>query len=216
MKFVLKPALYIVLFVGANQVAAVAQTTGPVSDVPTGLATLFARDPLTQSLCFKDGLPGKIFQHRQQRNRCSDLDFGSYSANAFSAGIEGGKHAIILDLGPSEDLPRKYGFSETNGFGQGFASISIRGRKALILKDYKTGELQEISESARLFSTPIAGHAAPVKLGHVYLIRTTDRHDASYESFAKVLVVAYTPGESVTIRWSLLSDSATAKLDPKY
>jgi len=44
-------------------------------------------------------------------------------------------------------------------------------------------------------------------------MRITDRHDKSFEMFAKVLVVAYTPGESVTVRWQVISDSsATAKL----
>jgi hypothetical protein len=44
----------------------------------------------------------------------------------------------------------------------------------------------------------------PIKVGHIYLIRITDRHDRSFERLAKLKVVSYVPGESVTIRWQVL------------
>ena len=202
----------VVLFVGASQMT-YTQVPPQSSERETGIATLFARDPLTQSLCFRDGGPGSIFQSGQTRNRCSDLNFDSYTANAFSVGIEGGRQGVIVDLGTPQELKGKYGYSETVGSGQGFASINVRNGKGLILKDYKSGQLQELAESAQLFRNPPDRYSSiPVKIGHVYLIRVTDRHDKAFEVLAKILVIAHVPGESVTIRWSLLSDGKTAKL----
>jgi hypothetical protein len=207
MRSILNLVITAVLFVGTAQIAA-AQSS-------TGIATLFARDPLTQSLCLRDGGPGLVFQQGEKRNRCSDLNFDSYTANAFSVGIEGSRKGVILDLGTPQELKGKYGFSETVGGGQGFASIDVGNGRALILKNFRTGELQEIGESAQLFRAPSHGYSSvPVKLGHVYLLRITDPNDKSFEMFAKLLVVAYTPGESVSVRWHLLSNSKTAKVLP--
>lgn len=204
--------LFCVLVIGASQISAAQALTGD-GGLTTSITTLFASDPLTQSMCFKDGGPGGAFQNGQTRNRCSDLNFNSYSANGFSVGVEGGRQGVILDLGTPEELKGKYGFNETVGGGHGFASIDVRNGKALILKDYKTRKLQEIAESAQLFRAPSDSYTSvPVKLGHVYLLRITDRHDKSYEMVAKVVVVAYLPGESVTVRWHLLSNNETAKL----
>jgi len=221
MKIVLNLVLFVVLFVGVGQVSA--QSAGGRNGAdggtasqygsPTDIATLFALDPLAQSLCFKDGRFGAVFQNGQTRNRCSDLNFNSYTANSFSVGVEGGRQGVIIDLGTPRDLQTKFGYSETVGSGQGFASIDVKNGKALILKDYKTGELQELLGAAELFTVqPRSTASAPVKLGHVYLMRVTDVHDKSYEMFAKILVVAHVPNESVTVRWSVISNDATAKL----
>ena len=210
MKSVLNTCLFLVLAVGCAQIS---YGQAPDTRGTTGVATMFARDPLTQSLCFKDGGPGHVFQEGQKRNRCSDLNFHSYSANAFQVGIEGGRDGVILDLGSPAELKAKYGFSETIGDGQGFASIDIRNGKALILKNQKTGELQELAQSAELFKVSTTrNEAAEVKLGHVYLIRITDERDKSFEKFAKILVLAHAPNESVTVRWYLMSNTETAKL----
>jgi len=168
---------------------------------------------MTQSLCLRDGGPGQIFQDGYTRNRCSDLNFNSYLANGFRVGVEGARDGVIIDLGTPDDLKTKYGYMETVGQGQGFASIDVRNGKALILKDYKTGLRQELSESGLLFKAPDRTHSAlPAQPGHVYLVRITDGTDKGFELVAKFLVVAFVPNESVTIRWQLISDSATAKL----
>ena len=212
MKLTMNFLFIAVLFVGTAQLAS-AQAVGQPGDASTGIATMFARDPLTQSVCFKDGGPGGIFQAGQTRNRCSDLNFNSYKANAFSVGIEGGREGVIVDLGTPEELKAKYGFQETVGNGQGFASIDVKNGKALILKDYKAGNKQELSGTTALFATPTdAAASAQVKLGHIYLLRIVDRNNAGLDLFAKVLVVAHVPGESVTIRWQTITSNETAKV----
>lgn len=213
MKLALNLVLFVVLAIGTSQIAT-AQGSSPRSGTTiTDISTMFARDPLTQSLCLKDGGPGGAFESGQTRNRCSDLNFNSYVANGFSVGVEGGRVGVILDLGTPEDLVAKYGFSETVGHGQGFASIDVKNGKALILKDYKTGKLQDLAESAQLFQSPSDKSASlPVKLGHVYLLRITDTRDKAFEMLAKFIVVAHVANESVTVRWNLISKTAMAKL----
>jgi hypothetical protein len=221
MKITLNLVLFFVLSIGIGQIS-YAQSVGSDAPTPqpvvqfesrTGVSTLFALDPITQSLCFRDGGPGSVFQEGQTRNRCSDLNFNSYSANSFSVGVEGGRQGVIIDLGTPLDLKTKYGYMETVGNGQGFASLDVVNGKALILKDYKARTLQQLTNSSELFSNwTDKTSSAAVKLGHVYLIRITDQHDKSFETVAKVLVVGYTPNESVTLRWHLLSNNQTAKL----
>ena len=212
MKSALNTFLILILAIGCAQISS-AQNSAPDTRGTTGIATLFALDPLTQSLCLQDGGPGGSFYEGQTRNRCSDLNFNSYSANGFSVGIEGGREGVILDLGTTDALKAKYGYAETVGQGQGFASIYVKNGKALILKNYKTGELQELAQSSDLFRSPAdKSTSAPVKPGHVYLLRITDKFDKAFELLAKVLVLAYMPGESVTVRWYLMSNNTTAKL----
>jgi len=204
----------VVLFIGFAQIA-MSQIIPPNPITVTGIATMYARDPLTQSLCFGDGGPGGLFQDGIAKNRCSDLNFNSYIANAFKVGVEGNRKGVILDLGTAEELKAKYAFTETVGNGQAFASIDIRNGKAQILKDYKTGDLQDLVESTSLFESFKNRESIPVKVGHIYLIRSTGRDDKDPEMYAKVLVLAYTPSESVTVRWQLMTDGQRAQItDP--
>ena len=198
--------IIVVLFVGAAG-AAWSQTTVSSMQPASGIATLFALDPLTQSFCFRDGGAGAVIQKGQVFNRCSDINFNSYSANAFSVGVEGGREGLIVDLGTPEELRTRHGYAETVGKGQGFASLNVNNGKVMIVRDFREGTRQELKESAQLFDVPKSSASSAVKLGHIYLIRITDRHDKSYEMIAKVMVISHVPNESVTFRWQVISDS---------
>lgn len=178
-------------------------TPSDIRDVD-GLATLHALDPLSSTLCLKDGRPGRGFQDNEVRNRCSDIDFNSYNTGAFTVGIEGARLGNIIDLGTAEDLKKKYGYQETLGQGQGFASLRMEGSRLVILKDRRTGTVQELEEARELLEASRKGAAAAVRLGHIYLMRLTDGHDKTFNLMAKLIVVDYRPNESVTIRWQLL------------
>jgi len=182
------------------------------SKVTGGIITLYGKDPIGQSVCFKDNDFGAIFQQGQVRNRCSDLNFNSYLANGFSVGIEGGREGLIVDLGTADDLKAKYGYSETVGGGQGFASIGIADRIPMILRDYRSGTLQELQEAKDLFSVPTSSASVPIKPNHIYLLRITDRFDKNFELFGKVVVLSFVPNESVTLRWQLVVPSKTEKM----
>jgi hypothetical protein len=178
---------------------------GVAAQAPAGGSiTLYARDPLARTLCFADGLPGTILQSNEIRNRCSDLDFGAYNADSFSVGVEGARLGTIVDLGSEEELKQRYNYTETVGGGQGFASLQKAGATIRILKDRRAQTTQELTESELLFREGRSTASAPVKLGHLYLLRLTDGRDKAFERIVKLKVVAYSPGEFVTIRWQVI------------
>jgi hypothetical protein len=180
----------------------------PVTPQPKadgGVATLYALDPLAHTFCFRDGQYGSIFQHDEVRNRCSDLEFNSYNAGNFTVGVEGGRVGTIIDLGSASELRQKYGYSESSvSRGVGFASIRRQDGKLVILKNVRPQTTQELKEATELFKEGTSKATAPVKLGHIYLVRLTDKHEKSFELLAKIVVIAYTANESVTIRLQLL------------
>jgi hypothetical protein len=122
------------------------------AQVRGGVVTLYALDPLSQSFCFRDAGAGLTFQQHEVRNRCSDINFNNYYAEHFAVGIEGGRVGAIVDLGTADDLKKKYGYEETVGKGQGFASIHLEDSKVVILKDRRARAMQEVQESAQLLS----------------------------------------------------------------
>lgn len=179
-----------------------------IYEIKSDIVTLYARDPLAKSFCFGDASYGRVFQQGEVRNRCSDIDFGGYARGAFSVGVEGARKGVVLDLGTPDDLRKRYGFTETVGGGQGFASLHVAGSSVLVKGAGDSKLPQELREGRDLFSDAaekaVGMATTPVKLGHIYLLRLTDGHDASYELIVKLLVVAYTPDEVVTIRWQVL------------
>jgi hypothetical protein len=172
--------------------------------VKGGVITLYALDPLAHSFCFRDAGDGKAFQQHQVKNRCSDINYGSYYAEHFAVGVGGARLGAIVDLGTAEDLKKEYGYEETVGLGQGFASVQLEDGKVVILKDRRTRAMQELKEASQLFAKPTPSAKAPVKVGHVYLARITDSHDSNFQVLVKLLVIGYVPGESVTFRWQSL------------
>jgi hypothetical protein len=172
--------------------------------VTGGIVALYALDPLARTFCFADGKDGHIFQNNEVRNRCSDIDFNNYNAGSFTVGVEGGRVGRIIDLGNPSELRQRYGYDETVGNGQGFASLRIEDGKVVILKDRRSQAVQELKESALLFQEGVSGANAPIRLGNFYLVRLTDRHDRTFQRVLKFMVIAYTPYESVTIRWQVL------------
>ncbi len=171
--------------------------------VQGGVAILYALDPLAHTFCFREGQAGLVVQHHEIRNRCSDVDFNSYNRGNFTVATEGGRIGSIIDLGNAAELKDKYRYRESSlATGQGFASIRLENSQLVILKDRET--TQPLTESQELFKEGKTLATLPIKLGHVYLVRLTDRHDKSFQLLAKMMVVSYVPNESVTIRWQLL------------
>ena len=177
------------------------RSTVPPPGPSSGLITLHTLDPVTHSMSFGDGTHGGVIQDHEVRNVASDIELGNYFEGEFSVGIEGGRLGSIIDLGTGDDLSERYRYEETVGGGQGFASIRFVDDELVILDDDGLRTVQPLAEAAALFDAQTSGAHARVHLGHVYLVRLTDRHDAAFERVAKLLVVAHRPGESVTFRW---------------
>jgi hypothetical protein len=184
-----------------------AQDTKPVPQrqVRGGIFTLYALDPLSRALCFRDGREGLAFQKNRWANRCSDLSFNLTGDGSFATGIEATRVAAIVDLGTPRELRERYGFEDADNGGEGFASLRLDGDVIVILKEDNPNEtLQPLKEGPALFGELRPSANAPVRLGHIYLVRIADKKDKSYQQLVKFIVIAYTPNESVTVRWEPL------------
>jgi hypothetical protein len=167
-----------------------------------GIFTMYAIDPLARTLCFSDGKEGMVFTNTTWVNRCSDL---SFAGSNLVSGIEGDRLAAIVDLGTADELSSRNGFEDAQGGGTGFASLHLRGDKIMVLKqDFGKQEFQPLQEASKLFTEVGSSVAAPIKLGHIYLVRTADKKDKSTVQLVKLMVIAFRPDESVTLRWELL------------
>ena len=183
-----------------------ASRSSRVSTLPTvsTISTLYSNDPIAHALCFADGQSGGVIQNGGVFNRCSHIDFDNYKTSSFSVGIEGRQVGRIIDLGSADELSKQYGYAESVGKGQGFASIEFRDGKVLILKErYKPGR-QELLQAARLFEKGESTASAEAKVGHIYIARISDPDKPEFQILVKFLVLSVRPGESVTFRWELL------------
>ncbi len=167
---------------------------------PQGLTSLYAADPIARTMNFTDGAYGGVIQDYMVKNANSDIDFGGYLHNAFTVGIEGGREGAIVDLGLAATLGPRYGFQETVGGGQGYASIRLIDGELHILADYDNQTTQPLAKAAQLVPGRNAASMA-VHAGHVYVVRIVGRHDQSFELIVKFMVVEFRAGESVTLRW---------------
>ena len=207
MKRVLFISLMVFIASGFHQVLRAQNPTAPDEKRATqpkkrgGIFTMYAIDPLARTLCFSDGKEGMAFTNTNWVNRCSDL---SFAGSNLVTGIEAERLAAIVDLGTADELSARVGFEDAQGGGTGFASIHLQGDKVMVLKqDLGKQEFQPLQENSKLseLGSPVA---VPIKLGHIYLVRTTGKKDNSNQQFVKLMVIAFRPHEAVTLRWELL------------
>jgi hypothetical protein len=170
-----------------------------------GIFTMYVLDPLARTMCFSDGKEGFAFVNNDWRNRCSDLSYILASNGSLVSGIEVNRVAAIVDLGTPDELRQHYGFDEATGGSTGFASLHLNGDKIMVLKqDLSKPEYQPLLEGPKLFTEVAPSATAPIKLGHIYLVRIADKKDQSFQQLVKLMVIAFRPDESVTLRWELL------------
>ena len=171
-----------------------------------GIFTLYAVDPLARSLCFNDGKEGMAFVSNKWENRCSDLSYTLAGGGSLVTGIELNRMAAIVDLGTANDLRGRYSYEDAENGGVGFASIRLEGDKVTILQDDNgkfPASWQTLKEGSKLSEVKSSANA-PIQLGHIYLVRTVDSKDKSFQQIVKLIVIAYRPEEAVTLRWELL------------
>jgi hypothetical protein len=172
-----------------------------------GIFTMHALDPLSRSLCFTDGKEGMAFVNNQWENRCTDLSYSLAGNGSLVAGIESNRVAAIVDVGTADQLRERYGFDDAERGGNGFASLRLEGSKIMILQDNSQPnkpEWQPLREGAKLFTELAPTANAPIQLGHIYVVRIADRRDKNFQMVVKLIVIAYRPDETVTVRWELL------------
>jgi hypothetical protein len=189
------------LFLAASSSAGSAP---PPAEIGSRVTTLYRHDPLRSAISLATGEDGRYFEGGYARNRNCDLDFGNNNADALTIGIETGRKGVLIDLGSTEDLAKRFAYVEPVGGGQGYASIHYVGGRLMITRAVE-GTFQPIPEGPVLLAGSAEGATAPAALGHVYLARLVDSREPGFERIAKILVVSHVTGESVTIRWDLLT-----------
>lgn len=211
MRRVLLVAVMVLIGFGSHQVLRAQTPTAPDEKRATqpkkrgGIFTMYVNDPLARTMCFSDGKEGFAFVNNEWRNRCSDLSYVLASGGSLISGIEVNRTAAIVDLGTPEELRQRYGFEEAQGGATGFASIHLNGDKVMVLKqDLSSPEYQSLREGFKLFTELAPSATAPIKLGHIYLVRIADKKDTSFQQLVKLMVIGFRPEESVTVRWEAL------------
>jgi len=201
-------AVVVFIAIGSHQVLRAQNPTGPDEKRAAqprkrgGIVTMYAIDPLARTLCFSDGKEGMAFTNTLWGNRCSDL---SFAGSNLISGVEVERLGAIVDLGTPDELSNRNGFEDAPGGGTGFASIHAQGDKIMVLKqDITKQEFQPLQEASKLFTEVGPSAAAPIKLGHIYLVRVADKKDKSTLQLVKLMVIAFRPDESVTLRWESL------------
>lgn len=135
-------------------------------------------------------------------NRDSHLAFDIYEKGSLRVGIQGRQRGTIVDLGSGEDLEKRYGYRDTGGRPQGFASIHREAGELVILRALYTREFQPLREAALLAGKAEGAESTPVVPGHIYLARIVEGETEIV--LAKLRVLAFEPGQFVTIRWERL------------
>ena len=169
----------------------------------TQQVTLYQNDFLRRSVSLATGEYGLAIEGYKVVNIDSELDFGGYHPNMLRAGVQGGQVGWLYDLGTSDELAQRYGYQETVGGGQGFASIHFQGSQLVILQDYSAQTFQPFTEGARFYhaAPPASSQPMAVQVGHIYLVLIRDPGDPSFERFVKLIVTAHTDDEQVTVAW---------------
>lgn len=178
--------------------------SGDAAGVGSRITTLYHLDPARCAISLVTGDDGHVITDGYIRNRESDVDFGNYAKDAFTIGIEGSRKGVLIDLGSTEDLAKRFDFVEPTAGRNGYTSIHFAGGALLITRDVER-TFQSLPESKHLLGTTAPLASLPVVVGHIYLMRLVDGRDPSFERIAKLLVLSHVPGESVTFRWDLLT-----------
>jgi hypothetical protein len=189
-----------------SQIAKLGTEKGPGPEQPAqgGIATLYALDPLARAFCFHDGREGLMFRNDRVTRRCSDISFSRVGGDLLTAGAEANTAGAIIDLGTADELRARY--AQDNTAGVGFASLRIHAGKIVVqvLKEDRPQEKVEPLKEAEALSNVGPSPGASILLGHIYVVRIADIKDSGSQLFVKLMVIAYTPNESVTLRWQLL------------
>lgn len=194
----------------ATQTTTVAHRASRPQMVESGssLITLYANDPVANAFSVDDGEYGKIMRPNGVFNRDSDITFGAYRSGYLSFAMQGGDEAHVINLGTSRELASRYGYDETVGGGQGFASIAFRDGKLTIFEN-RHDTYQPLREGQTLINSfdPSENEIRP-ELGHIYIAKLLSEGEPT---FVKLMVVAMDPQSWIVLRWERL-DPAGAQM----
>jgi hypothetical protein len=159
-----------------------------------GTADLFAKDPLRHDYDFVRAAYGSAMQNGQIVNVGSHIDFGNYTADGFTVGIQGGQVGAIVDLGDDAQV----------GGGLGYAGLALSGGSFNV----------PAANAVYMLTTADAGatsNNAPVAQDHVYALRIIDHDTPGAELVVKLHVTGFTSGTEASFEWTRLV--ANGRLD---
>lgn len=155
-----------------------------------GTLTLYLHDPTRQSFAFGRREYGCVALDGGVFNRCATMRF---DGEALWAPGSGGNHASFRDLGPRKDA---------DGFTM-YHAIDCNGRR-LVWNRHSRQNVVELRQSD--LDMPAPGEAGqtgiPIELGHILLLHGEER-DPREHFFVKMLVVAFTKGQTVELRYEI-------------
>lgn len=178
----------------------------PMVELLGGVARMYVHDPEAHSLSLLTGEPGGVLEGNGIFNHDSHLRF-AHDASWFEVGVQAGQDGALLDLGTASHMSSAYGYEETIGAGEGFASLRWQDQQLWI--SGPTGNraaVQPVLGQERLFETdPAAGtERAWIQLGHTYVARIWSRNDPDFVLVTKFKVIEHHPGMATTVRWEVL------------
>jgi hypothetical protein len=173
-----------------------------------GIVTLYAWDPLARAFCFHDGREAFMVRGDRLTRRCtSDLGFNPVGGGGLVIGTDGNRVGAIVDLGTADEIRARYGLDNDAGAAVGFATLRLLGDKIALLvqKEDRPQERVETLKEGQTLSQ--AAPVAAITLGHIYVLRIGDSKDGRTQMLVKLIVLSYTPNETVTLRWEVLQQS---------
>jgi len=184
-------------------------------DGTSRIGTLYRSDPIQDTFSFTFGTHGHQIENNVVTNVNSDMDYSNYDSGYLTVGIEGGRLGRIVDLGSQSALSAEYGYSETVGQGQGYASIQFASNTSeqLIIATSTQFVMQNLTETSDLYSTPTSSYSSYPYVDHIYLIRITDTYDLNFEKVVKMLILAVNY-DYVVFRYDVLRDLTTGMSPP--
>ncbi|NUN52385.1 MAG: hypothetical protein HUU06_06310 [Planctomycetaceae bacterium] len=161
---------------------------------------------MTHTLNLVDGSFGARIEGTVFRETKAHLDFSNYADDALTVALDEDDRGMILDLGHWADIAREREVDEADGGGIVFSSLSVDGADVRIARRHPKDSFQNLLAGRPILSTLGGEHRASIRpaLGHVYLVRVEHLHKRAPTVFAKILVVAHRPGESIVLRWEPL------------
>ncbi len=174
-----------------------------------GMWTMYFRDPVLASFSFTRGSSGRVHRHGDVMSGSADIDADWLHPGEFTIAFKGKDLGRIADLGDRKIYDQ--------GIGLKPGTIDVRGKSysifhTLVLKDknfqHKAAPFTDrvkilIGDTGGIFLP--GGHAAraPIKAGHVYLIRITD-DKGKEKRLVKLRVLEYAASDHVTFLWRKL------------
>jgi len=171
---------------------------------PACYTTLYANDPLLDSIVIADGTPAKTYKGYYTQERSVDIIYGEMVPGELTLAPFSKRMAGMVDLGTEANLKAKYLVKAP--LDSMFFSIHYDDGKLWLAKDARNGTFQPFDRSdlALLQIVTPAPSFKPI-VNHIYLMNITD-DKLHTQQVAKMMVTSITNDQIIRFRWNVLLD----------